>query len=176
MRKIKLNDITLREFVADQGNTLSFKEVIEIAKTLDALRIDVIGLPTIENVKIGSLLIHTITAAVSHSTVSMPTGTTEETLNMAWEAVCGAKHPRLYLELPVSAVQMEFISHKRPEKLLETITDIITRAKKLCEDVEFSALDATRADFDFLVRALKTAVVAGAGTVTICDTAGIMLP
>lgn len=176
MNKIKLNDITLREFVASQGNTLSFKEVVEIAKTLDALKIDVIGLPTIENVKIGSLLIHTITAAVSHSVVSMPTGTTEESLNMAWEAVCGAKHPRLYLELPVSAVQMEFMSHKRPDKLIETITDIISRSKKLCDDVEFSALDATRADFDFLVRALKTAVAAGANTVTICDTAGIMLP
>lgn len=176
MKKIKLNDITLREFVAAQGNTLSFKEVVEIAKTLDKLKVDVIGLPTIENVKIGSLLIHTITAAVSHSTVSMPTGTSEESLNMAWEAVCGAKHPRLYLELPVSAVQMEFVCHKRPEKLLEIITDIVTRAKKLCDDVEFSALDATRADFDFLVRTIKTAVAAGANNITVCDTAGVMLP
>ena len=176
MRRIKLNDITLRDYVAKQGNTLSFKEVVEIAKTLDKLRVDVIGLPTIENVKIGSLLIHTITAAVSRSIVSMPTGTSDESLNLAWDAVCGAKHPRLYLELPVSAVQMEFMSHKRPEKLLEIITNIISRAKKLCDDVEFSALDATRADFDFLVKAVSSALKAGAKTVTLCDSAGTMFP
>lgn len=176
MRKIKLNDITLRDYVANHGNTLSFKEVVEIAKTLDKLRIDTIGLPTIENVKVGSLLIHTITAAVSYSTVSMPTGTTDESLKLAWDAVCGAKHPRLYLELPVSTVQMEFMSHKRPDKLLEIITDIIGKARTLCNDVEFSALDATRADFDFIVSAIKKAIEAGANTVTICDTAGNMFP
>ena len=176
MRKIKLNDITLKEYGEDHGFTISYKDLIEVSKILDRLRADVITLPPITEAKLANTIIHTITAAVSHSTIAMSAGVTEESLKTAWSAVCGAKHPRLYLELPVSTVQMEFMTQKRPDSLLATITDITGRAGKLCTDVEFVAQDATRAEFEFLVKAVNAAIAAGATTVTLCDSAGTMLP
>ena len=176
MRKIKLNDITLKEYAEDRGFTVGYKDLIEVSKILDKLRVDIISLPPITEAKLANTIIHTITAAVSHSILAMSAGITEESLKTAWAAICDAKHPRLYLELPVSTVQMEFMMQKRPDSLLETITSVTGKAKKLCNDVEFVALDATRAEFDFLVKAVNAAILAGAGTITLCDSAGIMLP
>jgi len=176
MKKIILNDITLREAMSSQANSLSFKETIEIARTLDKLKVDVIGLAPVANAKIDSLLVHTIAAAVKNSVLSMPAGTTEESVEIAWNAVSGAVHPRLYIEAPVSAVQMEFMSHKKPETLLKAVETLVGKAKALCGDVEFAVLDATRADIEFLAKVIKTAVKAGATTVTVCDSAGTMFP
>jgi 2-isopropylmalate synthase len=71
---------------------------------------------------------------------------------------------------------MEYIAHKKPAAMLELITQLVSKAKSLCADVEFSALDATRSEKEFLVKAVKAAVEAGATTVTLCDSVGTMLP
>ena len=78
--------------------------------------------------------------------------------------------------IPVSTVQMEYISHKKPTDMLETLSKLILKAKEYVDDVEVSLTDATRAEKSFLYEAIKTAVGCGAGTVTLCDSAGEMLP
>jgi 2-isopropylmalate synthase len=71
---------------------------------------------------------------------------------------------------------MEYLYHKKPDAMLSAISQTVAACKALCADVEFLADDATRADPAFLAKALQAAMEAGATTVTLCDTAGSMLP
>ena len=113
---------------------------------------------------------------MKNSVVAIPVGVTEESVNEAWECVREAQSPRLQVEVPTSTVQMEYIYHMKADKMLEKIASLTALAKKLCNDVEFAALDATRADQDFLVKAAKEAETNGANIITLCDDAGISLP
>ena len=174
MNTIKLSDVTMKQ-VAD-GFSLSFKEKIELAKLLDKLGVAVIELEGIENARIDSLRIKSIAAAVVNSVVAVPVQLTQDSPAQVWAALQQAKHPRLQVCAAVSAVQMEYLFHKKPEAMLTAIADTVAACKALCADVEFLADDATRADGQFLAKAVKAAVDAGATTVTLCDTAGTMLP
>ncbi|MEG1641673.1 MAG: alpha-isopropylmalate synthase regulatory domain-containing protein [Synergistaceae bacterium] len=176
MGKIKITDITLRESALEREVSLSFKETIETAKILDKLNIDTISLAPITKDKTDSLLVRTITTVVKKSTLSIPVGTTKESLETTWNAISHAKKPRLCVELPVSPVQMEYICKAKPNKVIEMAKSLVSEAKSLCNDVEFVAKDATRAETDFLHTIVTTAITAGAETITLCDSAGIMLP
>jgi len=175
MRTIKMADMTLR-MEASASFTLSFKEKLEVARELDKLGVAVIETAPIQDTKSDPLLIRTIASLVKTSTIACPVGMTVESLREAWEAVKGAVSPRLLVTLPVSAVQMEYHSHKKPAAMLELIAALVGEAKSLTDNVEFAAEDATRADPIFLREALAKAVEAGAAVVTVCDTAGTMLP
>ena len=174
MNMIKLSDVTMKQ-VAD-GFSLSFKEKIELAKLLDKLGVAVIELEGIQNVRIDSLRIKSIAAAVTDSIIAVPVQLTPESPAQVWSAVQQAKAPRLQVCGAVSAVQMEYLYHKKPDAMQAAIADTITACKAFCDDVEFLADDATRADPAFLAATLKAAIAAGAATVTVCDTAGAMLP
>ncbi|KEJ92635.1 alpha-isopropylmalate synthase regulatory domain-containing protein [Synergistes jonesii] len=176
MKRIRLTDITLREASREGGGALSFKEIIEMSKILDRLNVDVISLAPIVNEKIDSLLVRTIAAAVKKSSLSLPVGLAGEGVRGAWEAISEAVSPRLYVEAPLSTVQMEFICGKKPDAVMEMIGELVRKSRELCADVEFAAADATRAEGEFLYQALRCAVEAGAATVTICDSAGQMMP
>ena len=174
MNTIKLSDVTMKQ--AADGFSLSFKEKIELAKLLDKLGASVIELEPIQNVRIDSLRIKSIAAAVTNSTVAVPVPLSEEGPAQVWSALQQAKHPRLQVCAAVSAVQMEYLFHKKPDAMLAAISKTVAACKALCADVEFLADDATRADPAFLAKAVEAAIEAGAATVTVCDTAGTMLP
>ena len=174
MNKIKLSDVTMKQ-VAD-GFNLSFKEKIELAKLLDKLGVSVIELEGIQNARIDSLRIKSIAAAVVNSVVAVPVQLVADSPARVWAALQQAKFPRLQVCGAVSAVQMEYLFHKKPEAMKNAITETVAACKALCADVEFLADDATRADPAFLAATVKAAVDAGATTVTVCDTAGLMLP
>lgn len=174
MNTIKLSDVTMKQ-VAD-GFSLFFKEKIELAKLLDKLGVSVIELEGIENARIDNLRIKSIAAAVSGSVIAVPVQLTPDSPKQVWSALQQAKNPRLQVEGAVSAVQMEYLFHKKPDAMLTAIADTIAACKALCADVEFLADDATRADPEFLAKIVKAAIAAGATTVTVCDTAGAMLP
>ncbi len=176
MNKISISDVTMKQAVKTAGICLSFRERIELAKQLDRLGVCVIETIPIVNQKIDALLIKSIAAAVKHSTVAVPTGLEKGLANLAWNALKEAKHPRLQVCAPVSAVQMEYLAHKKPAAMLEAIDACVRHACTLCSEVEFVADDATRADSAFLYSALRCAIEAGASIVTIYDTAGAMLP
>lgn len=176
MKRIRLNDITLREATNRKEGGLSFKEIIEVAKILDRLNTDVISLAPIVNEKIDSLLVRTVSSAVKRSALSIPVGFNAAGVKTAWEAVSEAAAPRLCVEVPLSAVQMEFVCGKKPDAVMEMISELVSESRKYCADVEFAAADATRTDPEFLWQALRTAAAAGATTITICDSAGTMMP
>ena len=173
MNTIKLSDVTMKQ-VAD-GFSLSFKEKIELAKMLDKLGVSVIELEGISNPRIDSLRIKSIAMAVTNSVVAVPVQLTPDSPDQVWAALKQAKLPRLQVCGAVSAVQMEYLYHKKPAAMQATITDTIKLCKTLCQDVEFLADDATRADPAFLAQTVKVAMEAGATTITLCDTAGSML-
>lgn len=174
MKMIKLSDVTMKQ-VAD-GFSLSFKEKIELAKLLDKLGVSVIELEGIQNARIDSLRIKSIASAVSNSIVAVPVQLTADSPAQVWAALQQARFPRLQVCGAVSAVQMEYLYHKKQDAMQAAIVDTVTACKALCPDVEFLADDATRADAAFLASTMKAAIAAGATTVTVCDTAGSMLP
>ena len=174
MKQIKISDATMKQI--SESFCLSFKEKIEFSKLLDKLGVDVIELEGIVNTRIDTLRIKSIASAVCESTIAVPVAMNDENINSTWCALKEAKKPRLQIVAPTSAVQIEYLFRKKPDALIKDIADTIAKCKALCPDVEFIANDATRSDQDFLTLAIKTAIEAGATTVTICDTAGNMFP
>ena len=174
MRKIQISDVTMKQ--AGAQNALSFKEKIELAKLLDKLGVCVIELEPIVKEKTDSLLVKSIASAVKDSTLALPVALDDRSVSLTWNALKDARHPRLQVCAPVSSVQMEYLFHKKPEAMLSAIRQTLESCRALCADVEFVADDATRSDPAFLQEAVRTAIAAGAGTVTVCDTAGAMLP
>ncbi|MBQ7399576.1 MAG: hypothetical protein IJW06_03835 [Clostridia bacterium] len=172
MKKLTISDMTLK--VAAGAYDLSFKEKIEIAKLLDKLNVSVIELAAASGSKVDDVLIRTISSCVKNSAVSIPVALSENGANEAYELIKNAKKARLQVSVPMSTVQMEYICHKKPAAVLEMITDVVSKSKSVCNDVDFVALDATRSDADFLRKAINAAIDAGASTVTLCDNAGEM--
>ena len=176
MKHISVTDTTIRQAGKAAGYTLSFREKIELAKLLDRLGVSVIELHVVENPKIDSLLIKSVASAVKESAVCVPVALDPASVSLVWAALKEAKHPRIQVPAPVSAVQMEYLAGKKPAAMLEAIRQTVAAARAVCEDVEFLADDATRADPAFLAEALQAAIAAGASGVTVCDAAGNMLP
>ena len=174
MRKITITDMTMRQ--SGKGFSLSFREKIELVKHLDKLGVDVIEVSPITSPKIDRLLIKSISSAVRSSAVAVSVGLSEENIAIAWGALEEARHPRLQVTAPVSAVQMEYLAGKKPEAMIAAIKNLVEKCRSLCPEVELIADDATRADPAFLQEAIRTAIGAGATVITLCDAAGMMLP
>lgn len=177
MRSIYLSDITMSMPAKTGGYDLSFREKIELAKLLDRVGIQVIETAAIKDKRTDSLLIKSIASAVKNSTVAVPLVLTDkDTVKITWNALREAKKPRLQVVAPVSTVQMEYISRMKPAAIVKKVAKLTADAKAVCRDVEFVAWDAGRSEADFLKEIIKAAVEAGATVVTLCDTAGNLLP
>ena len=174
MKQIRISDVTMKQ--TGKNFSLSFREKIELAKLLDSLGASVIELEGVGESRTDALRVKSVAAAVKNSIVAVPVALRQENIEDVWNALQQAKHPRLQVCAPVSSVQMEYIYHKKPEAMLEDIRKSVSACKALCNDVEFVADDATRSDMAFLGSVIGAAVEAGATTVTVCDTAGTMLP
>ncbi|MBR2411510.1 MAG: hypothetical protein IKB08_07270 [Clostridia bacterium] len=168
MKKILITDKTLTVL----KTPLSFREKTETAKQLDKLGVDIIELPAIKNEKTDTLLIKNIVSVIEKSAVSVPVGLTKESVQCAASCMKDAKKGILSVAVPVSPAGMEYISSLKPAKMLERIEELVTMCKTLCEKVEFSALDASRAEKEFLYKAINTAIKAGADIISLSDDAG----
>ena len=170
MKHIRIADTTLC-----QGN-YTFKEKIEMARQLEKLGVDVIELPAITEVRSDTLLVRTMASFVKEATLSVAAGITAESVELAAAALEGAAKPCIRIQLPVSPVGMEYTCHKKPDKMLAWIAEVVSAAKAKGVAVEFCAVDATRADEGYLQAAIDTAVQAGADTVSVWDSTGGRLP
>ena len=168
---IKIADKTLT-----MKDRFSFKEKIEIARQLEKLGVSAIEISAMENIKTDALLIKTMAYFVKNSVLSVATIPTKQGIDEVANVLVTAVNPRIRIELPVSVVGMEYSCHKKPDKMLIMIGELVAYAKTKINDVEFVAIDATRAEFEFLKEAVKVAKNAGASLVTICDTAAEMMP
>ena len=174
MKQIRISDVTMKQTGADIS--LSFREKIELSKLLDKLGVTVIELEPLVQPKIDALRIKSVAAAVKSSIVAVPVALNTESVTATWNALKEAKKARLQVCAPVSSVQMEYLFHKKPDAMVKAVCQTIADCCALCQDVEFVADDATRSDPAFLYEIITAAINAGAKTVTVCDTAGAMLP
>ena len=170
--QIRIADTTL----CSAQKNFSFKEKLEIARLLERLHTDVIELPEIVNERADILFVRTASSFVQDGVLSVAAGSNAESIEKAAAALSAAKHPSIRIVLPLSAVGMEYTAHRKPPKMLEWIAEAVALAKAKCKDVEFCAVDATRAEPDFLKEALAKAIAAGATSVSLCDSAAEMLP
>ncbi len=176
MKKINISDITLKKLAGERKVNLLFREKSAVANCADIIGVDAVELPAIKSLREDTIIYKTIAKNIRNATLSIAVGFNTEDIAPAWECVKDAKNPRLRIELPVSTIQMEYTYHIKQAKMLERIAELIKAAKEVCNDVEFSALDATRADDDFLISAVKEAEANGATMVTVCDDAGVSTP
>ena len=171
MRSIYLSDITMQR----EGG-LSFREKLELCKLLDRLGVDGIETGPIENRRVDGLLLKSLSSAVRSACLTVPVPIEDDGPAFAAGCIQEAKRARLQVALPVSTVQMEYTCHKKPEAMLELIRQTVTRCRQLRRTVEFRAEDASRAEPEFLHAAIRAACESGAGIVTVCDSAGQLLP
>ncbi len=176
MRTINVTDITLKKLSEDRQVSLLFREKSAIANCADALGVSAVELPAVKNLREDAIIYKTIAQNVQNATLAIPVGFNKEDIESVWECIKDAKSPRLQVEIPVSTIQMEYTYHVKQTAMLEKITELVKTAKTFCDDVEFSALDATRADLDFLIAAVKEAEANGASIVNVCDNAGVSTP
>ena len=174
MRNIRISDTTMKQ--STKAFSLTFKEKIELAKLLDRLGVSVIELEGIDNSRADALRIKSIASAVKDAVITVPVTLEKDNADQVWNALAMAKHPRIQVCAAVSSVQMEYLFHKKPEAMLKAIAETIAYCRSLCPEVEFVADDATRSDPVFLSQAVNTAIDNGAGIITLCDSAGTMLP
>ena len=177
MRNIRISDITMKQPPEAGGFSLSFREKIELAKQLDRLGVDVIEVSPVVNRRIDTLLVKSLASAVQQSVLALPLNLDDDdAAEAAWNAVKEAAHPRLQVSVPVSTVQMEYLCHKKPAQILELIRSLTAKCRAFGCEVEFVAEDAGRSEPEYLTGAIAAAMESGAGIVTVCDTAGTLLP
>ena len=176
MKTIRIGDMTLSYDFSNGKSSFTFREKIEVSKLLDRLAVSVIELGNVTDSTEDTLLIKSVASSVNDAVIAVCPGFEKAVIKNVWEALKEAKKPRLQVCAAASTARMEYVYHKKSDKMLVTVKEAVELCKSLCDDVEFIAEDATRADFDFLCKMLETAINEGAGTVTVCDTAGAMLP
>ena len=176
MREIRISDVTMRRAASNKELSLSFKEKLEMAKLLDHLGVSAIEVEGIENAKADSLRIKSLASLVRNSVLAVPVKLDAQDIDLVWNALKDAAHPRLIVKAAVSPARMEYVYRKKADAMLEDVAKVVSECRKRSEEVDFIANDATRADGAYLRQVVSCAIEAGATTITICDAAGNMLP
>ena len=175
-RTIRIFDTTLRDGEQSPGCSMNLNEKIEVAKQLEALKVDIIEAGFAIASPGDAAAIAAIADNVRGSTICSLARCVEKDIDAAWNSIRRAESARIHTFLATSPLHMEYKLKMTPDEVIESIAHNVAYAKKYCSDVEFSAEDATRSDLDFLCRVVETAIKAGATTINIPDTVGYMVP
>ena len=175
-RRIRFFDTTLRDGEQMPGVHLSRVHKVEIARQLERLQVDMIEAGFPASSAGDKKAVEAVAAALRSSGTAALARCSRSDIDAAWEAVKGAVHPRIHVFIATSDIHIEYKLKSNREAVLEKISDSVSYARSLCEDIEFSAEDAGRTDVDYLLAAVETAVRAGATTINIPDTVGYTMP
>ncbi len=176
MRKIYVADYTIKKLAEKSETKLLFREKTAVADCIDSFGANALELPAVKDKKEDSLIFRTISSRVKNSAVCITVGLTSESIEESFNVIKDAKTPVLQVSLPVSTATMEYRYHLKAPKMLVKAADLVKKCKEYCENVEFIAEDASRADKSFLCELIKVVKENGASAVTLCDDAGILLP
>jgi 2-isopropylmalate synthase len=169
-------DTTLRDGEQSAGVLFSERDKLDIAGQLAAMHVDVIeaGFPAASPIEWRA--VHAVAGHVKDATVCALARCVAGDIDAAAEALVGATRPRIHVFVNASDVQLEHQLRRSHAEVLAIAAAMIARARRAVGDVEFSPMDATRADRPFLAELVRTAVLAGATTINIPDTVGYALP
>ena len=174
--KVLIFDTTLRDGEQSAGIGLTTEEKMDIAKQLDRLGVDIIEAGFAASSPGDFQAVEAIAREVRRPVIASLARCHPDDIDSAWEAIKDAEHPRIHVFISSSDVQIWHQLRRNPEEVLDMAVSSVERAKSYCEDVEFSPMDATRTDRDYLYKILESAISAGATTVNIPDTVGYALP
>lgn len=174
--KLFIFDTTLRDGEQVPGCQLNTIEKIEVARTLEALGVDVIeaGFPVSSPGDFQSVV--EIAKAVNNPIICALTRAVEKDIDVAAEALKFAKRGRIHTGIGTSPYHIKSKLNSTPEEILERAVRAVKYAKRYVEDVEFYAEDAGRSDNAYLARVVEAVIKAGATVINIPDTTGYCLP
>ena len=173
---VKIFDTTLRDGEQSPGCSMIGAEKVRLAHELDRLGVDVIeaGFPI---ASLGDFqAVQAVAQAVRRPVIAALARCCRDDIERAWQALAGAAHPRIHTFLATSDIHLQYKLKISRRECIEQARDAVRLAKSHCEDVEFSAEDATRSDRDFFCEVLRSVVEAGATTINIPDTVGYSVP
>jgi 2-isopropylmalate synthase len=174
--RILIFDTTLRDGEQAAGTSLNPLEKLDIALQLEKLGVDIIeaGFPITSQGDFDAVRL--IARELKTSTVCALSHANEEAIDRAWEAIKHARKGRIHVFLSTSGVHLEHQLKKSEDDVLNMAAKMVAHTKKYVDDVEFSAMDATRTESKFLLRIVEAVIAAGATTVNIPDTVGYTVP
>jgi 2-isopropylmalate synthase len=183
---VKIFDTTLRDGEQSPGATMTSAEKLEVAHNLARLGVDIIeaGFPAaspddLEAVRRIALEVGNPADGQADAKVPVIAGlarANRDDIDKAWDAVRGAKRPRIHTFLATSPIHMKHKLKMDPEDVVQRVSEMVAYAKSFCNDVEFSPEDAGRSEPEFLYVVLGEAIKAGATTLNIPDTVGYTTP
>jgi 2-isopropylmalate synthase len=176
METIRIFDTTLRDGEQSPGASMNQQQKLEIAKALERLGVDIIeaGFPISSKVQFDAVKI--IAEQVSGPYIAGLARCVQKDIDAVYESTKPSKKRMLHIFLATSPIHMEYKLKKTPNEVLKTIEEMHQYSRKFFKNIEFSPEDASRSEYDFLVKAIKTAVKNGATSINIPDTVGYSLP
>ncbi len=174
--RIYIFDTTLRDGEQSPGATMTLEEKLQIAELLDAMGVDIIeaGFPIASNgdfEAVSEIAKRSKNAVIAGLARAIPAD-----IERAGAAVKHAGRGRIHTFVSTSPIHLAHQMRKTQDEVLEIVTATVTQARNLIDDVEWSAMDATRTPVEFLARCTEAAIRAGATTINIPDTVGYATP
>jgi 2-isopropylmalate synthase len=173
--RVLIFDTTLRDGEQSPGATMSHAEKLEIAALLDEMGVDIIeaGFPIASEGDFEA--VKAIAQAARNAVICGLARANLTDIDRCWEAVKHARRPRIHTFIGTSPLHRD-ITALDQDGMIERINATVTHARNLCDNVQWSPMDATRTEHDFLCRTVETAIKAGASTINIPDTVGYTAP
>jgi 2-isopropylmalate synthase len=174
--RIQVFDTTLRDGEQAPGFSMTPAEKLRLAQQLDRLGVDIIeaGFPISSDGDFEA--VRTIANAVRRPIIAGLARAIPADIDRAWAALSQAARPRIHVFLATSDIHLEHKLRISRDQCLAQVASAVAHARAYCDDVEFSAEDATRSDLAFLCEIAEAAVNAGATTINLPDTVGYALP
>jgi 2-isopropylmalate synthase len=173
--RVLIFDTTLRDGEQSPGATMTHAEKLEIAGLLDEMGVDIIeaGFPIASEGDFAA--VSEISKRSKNSTICGLARANYKDIDRCWEAVKHAPSPRIHTFIGTSPLHRA-IPNLDMDQMAERIHETVTHARNLCDNVQWSPMDATRTEHDYLCRVVEIAIKAGATTINIPDTVGYTYP
>lgn len=173
--RVLIFDTTLRDGEQSPGATMSLNEKIDIAVLLDDMGVDIIeaGFPIASEGDFEA--VSEIAKAVKQSVICGLSRASFKDIDRCWEAVKHTARPRIHTFIGTSPLHRD-IPNLTMDEMADRIHDTVSHARNLCDNVQWSPMDATRTEDDYLCRVCEIAIKAGATTINIPDTVGYTAP
>jgi 2-isopropylmalate synthase len=169
-------DTTLRDGEQSPGASMTKEEKLRVARQLERMKVDVIEAGFAAASPGDFDAIRSIAETVKDSTVCSLARANDSDIRRAGEAIKPAKSGRIHTFIATSPIHMEKKLRMMPDEVVDAAVKAVTQARQYTDDVEFSAEDAVRSDFDFLCRIFEATIKAGARTINVPDTVGYSIP